>query len=539
MSRLALVQSSAPSAANPSIPDRPVPDFALLLNRLERLVLLGRNPEKVKVCLRRDAVWKKLSPDQAMIWSRLAQISGLQDVALEVLDWLNRTESDYIPAWQARMDLLQTLGRLEEAAQIQASCPRMLQDQPPKRQETGAAGEEVEGPFVRRHREEEVLSRYLEYFRGRGECFARQWADKEAGTQGYVPVRRPMEAQDVLEHIQGRKTYGIYLLQEDNRVSLAVVDADIHPRLRSSQISAGDRDLLRREGDYLLARLPEMASELDLPCLTEFSGGKGYHFWFFFSDPVPADLPRKALNRLVKRIQPDLSCFNLEVFPKQDQLTGKGLGNLVKLPLGIHRGTGKQSHFLKISDRDPWIQMVLLESMKRINTEALERAAGLIGEVIPALVHPRHEAWAKEFPELALLADRCLALGQIVLSCRNSRTLSVREEKIILGTIGFLPQAKTLVHHLFQNLPEYNSHLTDYKLSRIRGTPLGCKRIHGLLNMTMDFCLFEDVPSYPHPLLYLQDWKDNPVEAKAERIESLQAALDNLDAAMRQIKRFI
>ena len=544
MPQLALVRPQVRAETAPTV-SRSAPDYALLVNRLELLVTQGRDPDKAAEYLRRDTVWRALPPDQALVWSRLAQSAGLLDLALEVLAWLNRAHPDEDRAWLARLELLETLGRLDEAARIRALCPtempgrqnlRPVQEQTPTATASDAALDE---PFVRKRREEGALARYLEYFQGRRECFARQWADKEAGTQGYVPVRRPLEAGDVLEHVQGRKTYGIYLLQEDNRVSLAVIDADLHQRLRSGKLSAADRDLLRRERDYLLTRLPELARENGLPCLTEFSGGKGYHFWFFFTEPVPAALPRQALSRLVKRIAPDISCFTLEVFPKQDQLTGKGLGNLVKLPLGVHRVTGKQSHFPRIQDRTPWAQMRALETMERISPENLERAAAMAGNSAPVLVHPRHQAWVAEYPELALLADRCPALGQIVVSCRNSRTLSVREEKIILGTVGFLPRAKTLVHHLFQNLPEYNPHLADYRLSRVRGTPLGCKRIHSLLNMTLDLCAFDRVPSYPHPLLHLPDWSEDRSGTKAERIENLQSALENLDAAMERVKRFI
>jgi len=546
MSQLALVYSNVRSETSPAPSTRPAPDYALLLNRLELLVTQGRDSDKAAEYLRRDAVWKNLSAEQALVWARLAQSAGLLDLALDVLVWLNRMRPAYEPAWQARLELLQTLGRREEAAQVQAMCPPQTVGRSgslPTARSDGSLAEQpdelLEAPFVRRRLWDEAVHRYMDYFRGRSECFARQWADKENGSQGYVPVRRRMEASDVLDHIQGRKTYGIYLLQEDNRIRLAVIDADLHQRLRTGRISAADKDAFIRERNYLLTRLPELGQERGLPCLVEYTGGKGYHFWYFFTESVPAALPRLALGRLVKRIAPDLSCFNLEVFPKQDQLSGKGLGNLVKLPLGLHRVTGKASYFPHLRDRSPEAQLTALEGMERICPDTLERATGTVEAATPILVHPRHHAWAEEFPELALLADRCSVLGQIITSCRTSRSLSVREEKIVLGTLGFLPRAKSLTHHLFQNLPEYNSHLADYKLSRVRGTPLGCKRIHGLLNISLDLCTFENIPSYPHPLLHLSDWHEDRDGTKAERVENLQAALDNLDSAMRQVKRFL
>ncbi len=565
MAQLALLRpqpqasSHTPSGTAPTT-GRSTPDYALLLNRLELLVSQGHDLEKAEGYLRRETVWKALPPEQALAWSRLAQSAGLPDLALEVLAWLNRTRPEMSEAWQARGELLELLGRRDEAAQVLAVRPAGWGE--------GVRGGEEEGfltvgattlpmtdaptdrftdspttgltdPFVRQQREDQAVRRFMEYFQGREECFARQWADRQAGTQGYVPERRPLQAADVLDHLQGRKTYGIYLLQEDSRVRLAVIDADIHQRLRSGSVSAADREQFGRERTYLLTRLPELARESGMPCLAEFSGGKGYHFWFFFSEAVPASLPRQSLLRLTSRIAPDVPLFNLEVFPKQDELRGKGLGNLVKLPLGLHRVTGKASYFLDTRDRTPAAQLAALETMERISTEALERTAGTSNPGAPILVHPRHQAWAKAWPELALLGERCAPLGQIFASCRASRTLSVREEKILLGSLGFLPRAKALLHHLFQNLPEYNPHLIDYKLSKVRGTPLGCKRIHGLLNLALDHCSFDSVPSYPHPLLHLPDWEEGRGGVKAERIENLQGALENLETAMAQVKRFL
>jgi hypothetical protein len=554
MTQIALVQTQGHSRDRRD-GARSTPDYALLLNRLELLVSQGQDLEKAEGYLRRETVWKALPPDQAMSWSRLAQSAGLPDLALEVLAWLNRTRPEVEEAWRNRRELLELLGRRDEAAQVLAvgrldggtvgrwdgGTVGQLDGGTVERSDgiSDAASHGLTDPFVRQRREDRAIERYMEYFQGREECFARQWIDKQAGTQGYVPERRPLTSGDVQEHLQGRKTYGIYLLQEDSQVRLAVIDADIHQRLREGRISAADREQFRREQTYLLTRLPELAREAGLPCLTEFSGGKGYHFWFFFSEAVPAALPRQALHRLTTRMAQDLTLFNLEVFPKQDELRGKGLGNLVKLPLGLHRVTGKASHFVGVRDRSLPAQLAVLETMDRISIEALEQAAGTPATSAQVLVHPRHQAWAESWPELALLGERCPALGQIFASCRASRTLSVREEKILLGSISFLPRGKALLHHLFQNLPEYNPALTDYKLSKVRGTPLGCKRIHGLLNMTLDQCSFENVPSYPHPLLHVPDWEEGRGAVRAERIENLQAALENLETAMTQVKRFL
>lgn len=522
-----------------------------MLVRLERMI--ARNPDAPlpQALLRKESLWKSLTPELALRWATLAQVTGLFELSLAVLEWVNETRPDCEKAWRTRFELLRTLGREEEAAALFRSHPSAfaadtveslaasaLQSVSAKGRKADSAEAAIEGPFETMRREERQLARYLSLFQGREDCFARQWVDRKAGSQGYVPVRRPLEMTDVRDHVRGIRTYGIYLLQKDSRVRLAVIDADLKLKFRGPGAATGERETLRREKTYLLDRLPEIAHELGFSCLAEFSGGKGFHFWFFFGEPVPAGAARSALQRMARRVEPDLDCFTLEVFPKQDQLAGKGLGNLVKLPLGIHRATGKRSFFVHIADRSLEGQLAGLEHVKALAPEVLQSPESPILKD-RVVVHPSLQAWAEAFPELAVLGERCSALGQILSGCRRSRSLSVREEKILFGTLGFLPRGRSLLHHVLQALPEYNPHLVDYKLSRLRGTPLGCKRIHSLLDMTRDPCELPQTAGYAHPLLHWPEWSSEATAPRGERCVSLDDALEDLKRAIGTVQRFL
>ena len=133
----------------------------------------------------------------------------------------------------------------------------------------------IEAPFEEEKNKTALLKLYFSLFQGRENCFARQWADKKEKKQGYVPVRRPMTIEDIHEHLKGFKTYGIYLLRSDNTVKLAVIDVDITPEFRQKQkLTAQDKDILRRERNYLLTRIPELSQKTGFKPLIEFSGGK-------------------------------------------------------------------------------------------------------------------------------------------------------------------------------------------------------------------------------------------------------------------------
>ena len=326
-------------------------------------------------------------------------------------------------------------------------------------------------------------------------------------------------------------------MMSDGCVKTAVIDIDLNKAFRGKKLKADKRNQIKREFFYLTDRLTELSGQAGMHPLIEFSGGKGYHFWYFFKIPTKPHQIRGILENIKQSIVGDISAFSIEVFPKQDHFKGKGFGNLVKLPLGVHRLTGKRSYFIRCRNRSIETQLDFLSGIRLTNPEELKTVANG-GEDKRVFIHPRWEKWAKSYPELFALENKCPPLAQIIAACRNAKSLAMREEKILFQTIGFLPRAKTLLHHLLAPLTDYNPHLVDYKLSRIRGTPLGCKRIHSLLSYTGDLCPLNASADYLQPLLHLDEWQSASGK-KSERVENLSVAIENLKTAIVQTQRFL
>jgi len=151
----------------------------------------------------------------------------------------------------------------------------------------------------------------------------------------YFPTRRPLTEADVEKHIEGGHTVGVYCLDLDNTVKWACVDID------------GDKKLKPEENKKLL--YPEAKiifnSFHDYPRMLEFSGRKGFHIWIFFLPRVTADYAQRLVKARLNRI----GCNRHEVFPKQTELNeSRKYGNLVKLPMAVHKKTGLRSEILKM-----------------------------------------------------------------------------------------------------------------------------------------------------------------------------------------------
>ena len=534
-------------------------NWSLLLNRMESAPFDSSGRDCVVRAASNAAFYQRLSPDDALRCVRVLQQHGLHDLSVDIMEWFNSEHPESRSMWREHLETLQLLGKRTALLSLRARAARHVPEEmlrcwigpaPERVAQTESADPQeniddstdaVEQPFAELRRKEQDMVAYMNIFSGRYDTYARQWADRREQKQGYVPVRRPLTPNDIEEHLSGRKTYGIYLLEADSSVRTGVIDIDLAASYRESRKMREHRALIRREAEYLLKRIADIASEAGLRFLAEVSGGKGYHFWFPVSSPVNARDMRTCLNSVANQVKADVTCFSLEVFPKQDSLKGRRLGNLVKLPLGIHRVTGKPSWLLGAGGRDRDAQFQLIRSFKSSDPDAVRQfAAGQTSAEV--IIHPRHAAWAAEYPELAALEVKCPVLGQVFAAIKASRTLGVREEKVLLGTLSHLPRGRLLLHHLFSSLPEYNRPLLDYRISRVRGTPLGCRRIHNLLDQP-----HADLPcrfggdGYAHPLKHLKEYAEGTLEDMpvSEKVVNLEDALENLRTALRMVERFL
>jgi len=521
-------------------------DAGLLLARLEIRIIKGEHADQTRALLGKEALWRRLVPEDRLRWAELAQMAEETATACRVLDSLNREHPSCIEAWQRHLELLAILSpdktfaallsrarpHIGEAGYAQWIDTSRISGRSEEKDLQAAAA-----PFDHYHHRMAALQRFMELFAGREDCFARQWADRKENKNGYVPERRPLGPADLDEHLGGRKTYGIYLMQTDGRIRTGVIDADLRQELRGRLTDARKRETVRREAVHMISRIKELSCAVDAAPLVEFSGAKGYHFWYFFKEPEACAPVRSALASLIRQLTPDLTAFNLEVFPKQDHPGGKGFGNLVKLPLGLHRASGKRSFFLDCADRSVDAQLDFLSMVKYSSLQKITDHL-TAGDPARVVMHPRWKAWAEAYPDLYRLQCACGPLAQVMSLCLDGGTLSLREEKILYQTIGFLPDGRRFMHYLMAAIPEYNPHQVDYRFSRLRGTPLGCRRIHELTGFSGPICRFARKDGYLHPLLHIDGWKEPPVPP-SEKAADLTSALERLQTAIMQVQRFM
>lgn len=204
----------------------------------------------------------------------------------------------------------------------------------------------------------------------------------------------PFTMMDFQYHLSGQRSYGHYLLDTENNCKLFAFDLDV---CKPSGVDGGTVFSYREDdgtmveynpravwlgqdvghpmyGD-LKRQLTGMALALQLAITDLFgddvrvavcdTGGKGLHVYALYG-VMPAEVARQAAHGVLEALggftatkgdnffqystpeNPNgYNSIELEVFPKQDTLEPGGLGNLMALPCGVNRKTGRERPFVR------------------------------------------------------------------------------------------------------------------------------------------------------------------------------------------------
>jgi len=229
----------------------------------------------------------------------------------------------------------------------------------------------------------EKVNLFKTLFSGREDVFAIHW--QKGSKHGYMPAYHydpymyrlhkmkggtfktykdktylPLNDQQITKHLNGEQLIGIYPLLKNN--SSWFIAADF------------DKDKWAEECRTFI----NACKEKDIPVYLERSrSGKGGHVWIFFDQPYPAIRSRKILITLLEQagifsVFDKSSSFD-RLFPNQDFLSGKGLGNLIALPL--HKPAWEQGNSCFVDDElQPYAdQWEFISSIQRVPVSRLDK----------------------------------------------------------------------------------------------------------------------------------------------------------------------
>lgn len=356
---------------------------------------------------------------------------------------------------------------------------------------------------------------FIHRFAGREGVHARQWVRSKARQVGYSPVAAPITPAVVRAHLRGAITIGSYPIRLDGTVTWAVVDIDLTRKAMQAARCRADVDALKAALDTALQAARQHLHRLMLPTLTVDSGFKGRHLWIFFSTPLPADLVHRLGRQLLKQIVVPAQT-HLEFFPKQAKVAPGGLGNLVKLPLGVHRKTGRRCRLLDADGQaieDPW---PALRASSRVSRDTVLSALETLRPGRPATGRPHAPDLQPQgtdpgrpqapSPAIQQVQAGCPVIARLITLARQTRRLTHDQCVVLIHSLGHLPGGVDTINTLFESCPEVPRHL--FLKRSLNGCPISCARIRARIpEITAHeacHCAFSQAAHYPSPVLHGQ-----------------------------------
>lgn len=230
---------------------------------------------------------------------------------------------------------------------------------------------------------EEHLNLYKSIFKVREDAFAKRW--EKGNNKGYMPSYHydpylyklhrmkggtfknyaeksyaTLDNNEITKHLSGEQHIGGYPLFEDNTSFFIAADFD------------GDK--WQDESVKFLT----VCNEVNISAYLERSqSGNGAHVWIFFDEKYPAIRSRRVVIHLLQKagivsIFDKSSSFD-RLFPNQDFHSGKGLGNLIALPLHGKSIRSDNSCFIDPNTHKPYQdQWQFLKEIEKVKTSLFD-----------------------------------------------------------------------------------------------------------------------------------------------------------------------
>lgn len=288
-------------------------------------------------------------------------------------------------------------------------------------------------------------------FKGREDVFAVRWENGKKS--GYMPAYSydpylyrthkmrggtfqnyqdktylPLSDKEIEKHLRGEQLIGIYPLLPDNTSWFIAADFDDDNWLEECKI-------------FL-----KVCHENEIPAYLERSrSGQGGHIWIFFEQSYPAIRSRKIILSLLEKsgvfsVFDKSSSFD-RLFPNQDFLSGKGLGNLIALPLYKKTFEQGNSCFLDIDTFQPVPdQFEFLKNINRITIAKLDELYQLVST--STIFDSSNPLTENKTPSATICNKLTITLNNVVRINRNGLSSSLinflKEELIFANTEYFI-----------------------------------------------------------------------------------------------------
>ncbi|BBE31740.1 hypothetical protein OSSY52_18810 [Tepiditoga spiralis] len=360
-----------------------------------------------------------------------------------------------------------------------------------------------------------IIKKFIELFNGREDVISFQYEN------GYRPIRRPLNTKDVYNHFKGKRTLGIYQLKKDNTIKFAAYDIDIKKAYHKTSEENKNNEKLKDITHQLIDKL----NNLNFNTYVEWSGNKGYHIWIFFETPVQSYKVKCVMEYLLNQIQTQEE-IGVEIFPKQSNI-GEGLGNLIKVPLGLHQKTKNKCLFVNKDTLTPIKnQIKYLMNIEYTNYDIIKELYNECSSdfVYKTIVKSKTKKANKntiknvirkeinnntQNDDIKKIITNCTIIKQIIKKIENEAYITEEEEKIFVESLIKIKDSKNFIEEMLKKTINFSAIRLDLLMKKEKNIPITCEEIKKTilnkelhLNLEKCNCKFLTTYNSPYSIIY-------------------------------------
>lgn len=320
-------------------------------------------------------------------------------------------------------------------------------------------------------------------FHGNKNCYAKAYKGKMR--TGYYPVKEVITQDKIVEHLLGKETLGIYVLDK-SKVYFSCLDLDIDKMIMDTfyHNNSGEFSIYADHVLQTARKIERLLEKINIFPILENSGYKGFHLWIFFDEAINASNIRNFWKYILSYIDIPKG-IKYEIFPKESSAKYK-LGSLIKLPLGLHPLTGTRTMFID-KNGDPISEpLKLLQSVKKVSFFTLQQ-----------ILLNKKELNTKS--DLGNLLENCNVVNYLCAKAKREKNLSHFERIILLYTLAQLGESgQKYLHHIIGYCYNYSYNYTQKQIEKKHPSPMGCRRIQEIMGDVLEHLECRCSFSLPH-----------------------------------------
>lgn len=355
------------------------------------------------------------------------------------------------------------------------------------------------------------IERYQELFIGREDTYAVEVLMPD-GRRMFENTLQPISEKEIQKHLKGDCTIATYVQRNNGTVKYIVFDVDISKKilLKLGRDEVLFQEYMKKAGKIAL-QIQAVIRKMGMEAYIENSGYRGYHVWLFLNGWIRTQYANMFQEAVIRQLNLE-NDINVECFPNRSKVKDGKMGQLIKIPWGIHSRTGRRTQFLDEQLSPYSVQNQLLEKICCFPSEKIKRAAAAFcGEETTEKIKeiPIDETLLENCEEnIRIVVESCGLIRYLCNKAKSTGYLSHQERLTLSYVFGHLGEAgKEFIHKIMEYTMNYQYTVTEKFIQKLPAKPISCIKLREQYKqLTAEIgcnCRFKKIKNcYPSPVLH-------------------------------------